>query len=54
MSIENLKHELFAAVKKDDIKAIEGLFKLVAKEEKAIRELPSARVTDLLKKVFSE
>ena len=35
-------------------KAIEGLFKLLAKEEKAIRELPSARVTDLLKKVFSE
>ena len=35
-------------------KAIEGLFKLLAKEEKAIRDLPSARVTDLLKKVFSE
>ena len=35
-------------------KAIEGLFKLLAKEEKAIREQPSARVTDLLKKVFSE
>tara|TARA_B100000676_G_C18075997_1_gene847676 strand:+ start:2643 stop:3398 length:756 start_codon:yes stop_codon:yes gene_type:complete len=35
-------------------KAIEGLFKLLAKEEKAIRSQPSARVTDLLKKVFSE
>ena len=35
-------------------KAIEGLFKLLAKEEKAIRNQPAARVTDLLKKVFSE
>ena len=35
-------------------KAIEGLFKLLAKEEKAIREQPNARVTDLLKKVFAQ
>jgi hypothetical protein len=34
-------------------KAIDGLFLLVAKEEEKIRENPAARVTDLLKKVFS-
>ncbi|MDX1628310.1 MAG: DUF4197 domain-containing protein [Fulvivirga sp.] len=34
-------------------KAIEGLFYLVAKEEKKIREDPLARTTDLLKKVFA-
>ncbi|HEX5037462.1 MAG TPA: DUF4197 domain-containing protein [bacterium] len=33
-------------------KAISGLFKLVASEEKKIRTNPAARVTDLLKKVF--
>jgi hypothetical protein len=33
-------------------KAIDGLFKQVAKEELKIREDPMARVTDLLKKVF--
>lgn len=33
-------------------KAIDGLFKLVAEEETKIRENVSARVTDLLKKVF--
>lgn len=33
-------------------KAIEGLFKLVEKEEKLIRKDPAARVTDILKKVF--
>jgi uncharacterized protein DUF4197 len=35
-------------------KAIDGLFILVANEEKLIRENPAARTTDLLKKVFSE
>jgi hypothetical protein len=35
-------------------KAMEGLFKLLAKEEKAIREQPNARVTEILKKVFSQ
>jgi len=35
-------------------KAIEGLFKLLAKEEKEIRNQPSARISDLLKKVFAE
>jgi hypothetical protein len=35
-------------------KAIEGIFKLLAKEEKEIREQPNARVTDLLKKVFAQ
>jgi hypothetical protein len=34
--------------------AINGLFKLVADEEQKIRENPAARVTDLLKKVFSK
>lgn len=33
-------------------KAIEGLFKLIEKEEKLIRKDPAARVTDILKKVF--
>lgn len=33
-------------------KAMEGLFKLLELEEKKIREEPSARVSDLLKKVF--
>jgi len=34
-------------------KAIDGLFLMVAKEEKLIRENPAARTTELLKKVFS-
>ena len=33
-------------------KAIDGLFLLVAQEEKKIREDPAARVTDILKRVF--
>lgn len=33
-------------------KAIDGLFIMVAKEEKNIRDNPGARTTDLLKKVF--
>lgn len=33
-------------------KAIEGLFLMIAKEEKNIRENPVARTTELLKKVF--
>ncbi len=33
-------------------KALDGLYLLVADEEKKIREDPKARVTDLLKKVF--
>ena len=35
-------------------KAIEGLFKMLALEEKKIRDSDAARVTDLLKKVFSQ
>jgi hypothetical protein len=35
-------------------KAMEGLFTLIAKEEKNIRENPGARTTELLKKVFRE
>ncbi|MEQ9592032.1 MAG: DUF4197 domain-containing protein [Cyclobacteriaceae bacterium] len=34
-------------------KAIEGLFVMIAKEEKEIREDPVARTTELLKRVFS-
>jgi hypothetical protein len=34
-------------------KSLDGLFKMVAAEEKRIRENPLARSTDLLKKVFS-
>ncbi|MBS1489060.1 MAG: DUF4197 domain-containing protein [Bacteroidetes bacterium] len=33
--------------------AIQGLFTLIAQEEKNIRENPTARTTDLLKRVFS-
>ena len=32
--------------------ALEGLFYMLAQEEKKIRQDPAARVTDLLKKVF--
>jgi len=35
-------------------KAIEGLFTMIAKEEKNIRENPGARATDILKKVFGQ
>jgi len=35
-------------------KALEGLFYMVGEEEKKIRTDPKARVTELLKKVFSE
>lgn len=35
-------------------KAVDGLFILVAQEEAKIRENPAARVTELLKKVFSK
>lgn len=35
-------------------KAVDGLFNLVAKEEKLIRENPAARTSALLKKVFSQ
>lgn len=34
-------------------KAIDGLFVQIAKEELEIRKNPAARITDLLKKVFS-
>ena len=33
-------------------KAVDGLFLMVAAEEKRIRENPAARTTDLLEKVF--
>jgi hypothetical protein len=32
--------------------ALEGLFFMVAEEEKKIRQDPAARVTDLLKEIF--
>lgn len=35
-------------------KAIDGLFKLVAQEEEAIRENPVARTTELLRRVFTK
>jgi hypothetical protein len=35
-------------------KSIDGLFVMVAEEEKKIRSDPSARVTELLKKVFAK
>ena len=34
-------------------KAVDGLFTMLAEQEKLIRENPAARTTDLLKKVFS-
>jgi hypothetical protein len=33
-------------------KALDGLFTMLAEEEKQIRQNPAARVTDLLKEVF--
>jgi Protein of unknown function (DUF4197) len=33
-------------------KALDGLFTMLAQEEKKIRQDPAARVTDLLKEVF--
>jgi hypothetical protein len=35
-------------------KALDGLFSMLAAEEKKIRQDPSARVTDLLKRVFAK
>ncbi len=35
-------------------RAIKGLFVMVAKEEKKIREEPIARTSDILKKVFGD
>ena len=35
-------------------KAIEGLFKMIADEEKKIRKDPQARVTNLLQDVFGK
>jgi hypothetical protein len=35
-------------------KAIDGLFVMIAEEEKNIRENPTARTTDLLKRVFAQ
>ena len=35
-------------------KALDGLFLRVAEEEKAIRENPAARTSDILKKVFAK
>jgi hypothetical protein len=35
-------------------KALEGLFTMIALEEKKIRENPAARTTELLKKVFTQ
>ena len=35
-------------------KAMDGLFLMIAQEEKKIRANPAARTTDLLKKVFKE
>jgi hypothetical protein len=35
-------------------KALDGLFSMLAAEEKKIRQDPAARVTDLLKKVFAK
>jgi hypothetical protein len=34
--------------------SLDGLFKMLAEEEKKIRTEPAARVTDLLKKVFAD
>jgi hypothetical protein len=33
-------------------RAVSGLFKLIADEEKKIRKNPAARVTDILRRVF--
>jgi len=52
--------EDFAAPSEDDLdayvtrEALDGLFLMIAREEKKIREQPAARVTDLLEKVFGQ
>ena len=35
-----------------EAQAVDGLFRMIAAEEKRIRQEPAARTTDLLKKVF--
>jgi hypothetical protein len=37
-----------------DSKIVDGLFLMLAEEEKKIRQDPAARVTDLLKEVFGK
>jgi hypothetical protein len=47
-----MKQDLLDLDKYVTRKALDGLFKMVAAEEKSIRQNPLARSTDLLKKVF--
>lgn len=47
------KPNLISADQYATTKALDGLFVLIAEQEKAIRTDPKARVTDLLKSVFS-
>ena len=56
------KYEAIPFIKKESMdldhyvtnKALDGLFKMVGDEEKKIRTDPTARVTDLLKSVFTK
>jgi hypothetical protein len=48
---ESIRFDLDRYVTK---KALDGLFFVLAEEEKKIREDPAARVTELLQKVFGE
>ncbi len=54
----NIKSIPFVSVKVTDIdqyvtsKTLDGLYTMIAKEEKNIRENPSARINDILKDVF--
>jgi hypothetical protein len=53
-SIPFMKAESFDIDNYVTNKALDGLFYMVAREEKKIRTDPGARVTDLLKKVFGK
>jgi hypothetical protein len=53
-SIPFMKAESLDVDKYVTTKALDGLFYMVAREEKKIRTDPGARVTDLLKKVFGK
>ena len=53
-SIPFMKAESLDVDKYVTTKALDGLFYMVAQEEKKIRTDPGARVTDLLKKVFGK
>jgi hypothetical protein len=53
-SLPFMKEEAFDLDHYVSSKALEGLYAIIALEEKKIRTDPAARATDLLKKVFGK